>query len=171
MSAQAYEYHYKVKGINKVSAEVAGAVCQQLHETKEGLTPQGLVDVSRPVDAPMHNEFEWDDSIAGEKYRVEQAKHVIRNLVIVKSDINKEREVKLDVQPEIPEEEVQDRAFQSTYERKNLYVPLMDALTNETWRANLLEAAKRDTRCFIAKYRRLDELAKIIDDMNDFLGA
>lgn len=165
-------YKYKVKGLNKVAPEVAGAVCQQLHETEEGLTPQGLVDVSRPEDAPMHDEFEWDDAVAGEMYRVEQAKRIIRNLVIVQTDANQEREIKLSIHPETPEkEEVQDRAFQSTYEGKNLYVPLMEALTDETWRTNLLEAAKRDARCFIAKYRRLDELAKIIDDMNDFLGA
>ena len=174
MSAQAYEYHYKVKGIQKVSADIAGSVCQQLAETKDGLTPQRLVDVSRDVDAPMHNQFEWDDKVAGEKYRVEQAKQVIRNLVIVKSDVATEKKLRLEMELESTEkkiDETRDRAFHSTYEGTNRYIPLMDALEDKAWRNNLLEAAKRDARCFIYKYHRLEELSKIIDDMNDFLGA
>ena len=177
----AFEYKFKMPGFHKVSAETAGKVCQELSSTPEGLTPERLVDVSRPEDAPMHKEFEWDDSIAAEEYRKEQAKKVIRNIIIVKSDTGKERELNLvlatDEEEEYTEdedstvEEPVDRGFVSTGERTSKYVTLFSALTNEEWRKSLLESAKRDMRAFKAKYHRLEELSKIIDDMNDILGA
>ena len=173
---QAFEYRFKMQGMHKVSADVAGQVCQALSNTEEGLTPRRLVEVSRNEDAPLHDEFEWDDSIAGEKYREGQAQTLIQHLIIVKSDIETEREVKLEEEIEEgveSEDEVRpvDRGFVSTGERNARYVPLMTALTNETWRANLIESAKKDSRVFISKYNRLSELSAVVESMNDFLDA
>ena len=44
---------------HKVDAEVAGRVCEEL-ERNGGLTAERLVEASRPEDAPLHKEFEWD---------------------------------------------------------------------------------------------------------------
>lgn len=70
---------------HKVSAETAGKVFDEL-TAKDALTPQNLVDVSRPEEAPLHKEFEWDDSKAAEEYRKEQARCLIRHLVIIPAD-------------------------------------------------------------------------------------
>lgn len=172
----AFEYRFKMQGTHKVSAEVAGKVCQELSASSGGLTPKRLVDVSRPADAPMHDEFEWNDGIAAEKYREEQAQKVIQHLIIVRTDNETERNVRLiekeeETKQEEESDEVADRGFVSTGERTSQYVPLYSALSNEVWKANLLEAARRDMRVFISKYRRLEELAQVIEDMNGFLGA
>ena len=74
---------YKWKTYNyKTSAEVAGSVCEELDRTV-GLTPENLVDASRPEDAPLHQEFEWNDELAAEEYRKTQARLLISNLSIV----------------------------------------------------------------------------------------
>lgn len=44
------------------------------------LTPAAVVDASRPSDAPLHDRFEWDDSVAGERYREVQAAEIIRSV-------------------------------------------------------------------------------------------
>lgn len=163
-------YRYRLQGMFKTPPEVTGKVCQELSESEEGLTPQRLVNVSRPVEAPLHEEFEWDDSVAGEKYREKQASEIIRSIVIVDSDIETERNVKLSLVDE-EEEQKKNRGFVSTGENTHHYVPLYAAMTNEVWRKNLLEAAKRDMKAFTIKYNRLEELAGIIDDMNKFMGA
>ena len=169
----AFVYKYRVSGLNKVAPEVAGKVCQELTETKEGLTPKTLVDVSRDENAPLHCEFEWNDGIAGEKYREFQARKLIGNLIITKSDSGQEREVTL------KEKDYQDRGFVSVGqhnhydeedENKKQYVPLFSALTNEAWKKSLLESAKRELRYFKAKYYRLEELAKIMEDIDDILA-
>lgn len=154
----AYKYSYgNMSSLFKNSAEVAGEVCKRLAESEEGLTPKTLVEASRARTAPLHNEFEWNDDIAAEKYREEQAASIIRHLIIVRVDQEEPKHYK-------------DRSFVFTGSQKTGYVPLNKALTNEVWRSKLLEAAKRDMQIFIAKYRRLKELSKIIDDMNQILG-
>ena len=75
------QYSYKPGAQLKTPADIAGQVCQQLEESG-GLTAKRLLDASRPVDAPLHNEFEWDDSEAAEKYREYQAAHIIRCIVV-----------------------------------------------------------------------------------------
>ena len=160
----AFEYKYKIESVHKVSADIAGRVCQELENTEEGLTPKRLVDVSRPEDAPMHKEFEWNDSVAAEKYRENQAYKVIKDLIVVKTDAGKERELNLI-------EDAPDRAFVSTGENAHKYVSLYTALTNESWRDSLLESAKRDMMAFKAKYHRLTQLSKIIEDIDEIIGA
>lgn len=46
------------------------------------LTPAAVVEASRPEDAPLHDRFEWDDSIAGPRYREVQAAQIIRSVHI-----------------------------------------------------------------------------------------
>ena len=153
MTKPAFTYRYKLDGLHKVSAEIAGRICQELTETADGLTPQKLVDVSRDVNHPLHGEFEWDDSVAAEAYRVSQASQLIRDITIVKDESSKK----------------DDRGFVITPGRNHVYVPLHDALNNEAWKENLLSAAKRDMIAFISKYRRLNELSKVIEPMETLL--
>jgi len=50
-------------------------------EDKEGrLTRQGVLDDARDEDSPLHPCFEWDDGIAAEKYRLDQAGQIIRSV-------------------------------------------------------------------------------------------
>lgn len=154
----AYTYSYgKMSNLFKNPAEVAGPVCLKLKESKIGLSPETLLEASRAEDAPLHNEFEWDDTVAAEKFRKEQARFIIRNLEIHRVDA-----------PTV--EYPKERAFLYTGEKKTGYVPMKDILTNDEWRTNLLNAAKRDMNYFIAKYHRLEELTKIINDMREILS-
>src|SRR5262252_7868920 len=70
-------------GARNVRPEVIYEELQKLEERGE-ITAQRVVDAARPEDAPMHHEFEWNDAVAGEKYRLGQARQVIRSIVIVK---------------------------------------------------------------------------------------
>lgn len=44
------------------------------------LTPQSVVAEARNPDHPLHDRFEWNDKIAGEKYRLAQARKLIRTV-------------------------------------------------------------------------------------------
>lgn len=60
-----------------------------LLEVLEGLREQGevgpelLVDSARPETSPVHHLFEWDDTTAGERYRLEQARLYIARVEYV----------------------------------------------------------------------------------------
>lgn len=48
------------------------------------LTPEDVLDFARPEDSPLHSYFEWDDSIAGEKYRYRQAAGLITKVKVTR---------------------------------------------------------------------------------------
>ena len=146
----AYMYEYRVKGLQKVPAQVAGEIMEQLEQSEAGLSPASLLEASRDENAPMHNEFEWRDDVAAEQYRLNQAGCIIRNVYRISVET---------------QEQAQVRAFVSTGERQQAYVSIATALTNEQWRKNLLESAKRDMQAFSAKYRNLDELSEVLNAM------
>ena len=148
----AFSYAYHIPGLQKNPIEVVSKVLNELASSSEGLTPKTLLEASRDVNAPLHNEFEWNDGVAAEKYREYQAQKIIQNVYIKYSTDQQEREQ-------------QERAFVPTPDRQSRYVALASALTNDEWKAHLMEEAKRDMKAFAAKYRRLTELQGLIHEM------
>lgn len=65
-------YEWKEAAQIKADAQKAGEMLENLEKTV-GLTPKNLVEASRDESAPLHNEFEWNDTKAAEKYRETQA--------------------------------------------------------------------------------------------------
>lgn len=55
----------------------------RIYEQRGRLTPAIVVDEARPSDHPLHDRFEWDDSIAGEAWRRQQAHELIRSVRVV----------------------------------------------------------------------------------------
>lgn len=66
-----------------IQVTVAAAELNRIQQRDGGITPGALVDESRPPAAPLHNAFEWDDTTAAESYRQQQARQVIRAIVLV----------------------------------------------------------------------------------------
>lgn len=143
-------YEWKSGSRHKVSAQVAGEVCSRL-ESEGRLNACELVDESRPEDAPMHNEFEWDDSIAGEEWRRHQARNIINTIIVV---------------PEVEERPVQ-RAFFKVESQSRNYESINVIIQQEDKYKKLLAQAKRDFESYKDKYITLKELKKLIETGND----
>jgi len=47
------------------------------------LTPDLVVEDAQNPDSPLHELFEWNDGVAGHKYRIEQARQVITSVRVV----------------------------------------------------------------------------------------
>ena len=152
----AFEYTYAPGAYHKVDASTAGAVLDGIRAKtgREDVTPEELLDASRDADSPTHAEFDWDDSVAAHKWRLEQARLIIAHIRIIRAD---------------SQSEYKERAFVSAPGGNHAYVPLETALGKEEYREHLLNQAKKEMTVFIAKYRRIKELAKVIDDMTEFL--
>jgi hypothetical protein len=139
-------YEWKTGSRHKVSAAVAAEVMDRLAEENR-LNAPDLVEESRPEDAPLHSEFEWDDSVAAEKWREEQAGALIRHLV---------------VRIEANEQEYPTRQYFMVQKEANTYEPIHVILRDEDKTAMLLEQAKRELQAFRAKYAGLKELSEVI---------
>jgi hypothetical protein len=63
---------------------------EALYARNSRLTPADVVEAARPEGAPRHDRVEWDDEIAGEQYRISQARDLIRRVRIRIEDENDE---------------------------------------------------------------------------------
>lgn len=146
-------YKWKTGYQNKVSADVAGAVMDQLSKENR-LSARTLVDISRPEDAPLHNAFEWDDTEAAERWREQQGRVLINSIVIQAEE-----------HPEVQ----QVRAFFVVEQKTGNYEPVTTILRDEDKRMKLLEAAKRELAVFKAKYNSLMELEQLFNEIDRVL--
>ena len=136
---------YKWKIPMKVDAQKIGEELQSIKNVNGDLDPKAVVDRGRNPDSPLHELFEWDDEKAAEKYRLVQAKRIIRNL-------------------EVEVEHVEVRAFVKAGNPG--YSPIQTVIRDYNMRDVLMKQAQEEMRMFIAKYRSLEELCEVIDAMN-----
>ena len=133
----------------KTDAQTIGEICERL-EKNGGLTAKRLVDESRPEDAPLHKEFEWDDATAAEAYREEQARYIIRSIVI---------------QPEPTKNDVV-RAFFPVAEQK-VFESLPVILSDAKKTSALLDMALRELKAFELKYSTLSQLEPVFEAIKE----
>jgi hypothetical protein len=69
----------------KVSADVVYRECENLRRRGQ-LTPRNFVRLATPPDHPLHAALEWDDAVAGQRYRENQARNLIRSISVVTSN-------------------------------------------------------------------------------------
>lgn len=69
--------------INRKKAQAYGEFLTRYSKTRKGIEPKELVKTAKSEDCPLHDYFEWDDSIGGEKYRIEQARYLLKAIKIV----------------------------------------------------------------------------------------
>jgi hypothetical protein len=56
---------------------------QEIYDRHEGtLTAELVVATAKPSSHPLHDRFEWNDRIAGHKYRLVQASELIRSVKV-----------------------------------------------------------------------------------------
>lgn len=53
-----------------------------LYATHGRLTDRLVVAAAEPQDHPLHDQFEWDDSVAGPEFRLVQAQRLIRSVKV-----------------------------------------------------------------------------------------
>jgi len=64
----------------KVPVELVAERVQEL-EARYGVCHPGLlVNDARSVESPLHTMFEWDDSVAAESYRIDQARGILQSI-------------------------------------------------------------------------------------------
>jgi len=72
----------KPKKSKQTRAEIRLAI-EQLAERHGGkLTPSLVVEAAANPASPLHSEFTWDDSVAGQRYREVQARRLIRSVEV-----------------------------------------------------------------------------------------
>ena len=133
-----------------VSADVARAEFDRIYDKCGELTKENLVEESRDEQAALHACFEWNDAVAAEKYRIEQAGDMIRCLVTVEK-------------PNDNKEPIVVRAYVKTTEN---FEPIKVALQSDEKYAVLVQDALEDIQWLKKKHRAILEMKKAMDGLN-----
>ena len=116
------------------------------------LQPAIVVQEARPSNSPLHSHFEWDDSQAAEKFRIQQARQLINIVVETVPGLKEPVPVFVSLTP--------DRARDG-----GGYRLLTTVLTDKMSKELLLQDALNELEVFQRKYARLKELAALFKVM------
>lgn len=144
-------YEWKSGSRVNANAQVAGEMCARLEKAGR-LTAKNLLDENRPVDAPLHGCFEWNDTEAAEKYRETQARHIINSLMINVENVPT------------------TRAYFKIETQERNYYSVEAIIKGEDSRKKLLASAISELNCFRRKYESLVELADVLRAIDEVIG-
>lgn len=160
----------------KTNPQVVGEYCYQLEQKKGGkLTPKELVEAARDVDSPLHNEFEWNDTKAAQKYRERQAQYIISSieLVIINIPTNP---TELDLEIVNVADEKKDISAVKFYHSLDSdgtgYENIVSISSDEEKAKKLLENCKKDIGNFREKYNVLrGTLPRLFEAMDEVMES
>jgi len=140
------------------------------------ISPRKVLDYARDPQTSLHRKFEWDDTRAAEDYRLWQARKIIRLELVV---LGKDEKGQTIIVSRIESEEDgsgghEVRAYVSlTSDRagddSGGYRSLVDVLSDESYREQMLESAKKDMTIFKRKYQVLSQLSRVFEEMDKVL--
>lgn len=156
MTGIVYQFRSGQRGFG-VEAQVAGEELERLGAGNLGaLRPAAVVDAARRPDSPLHPAFEWDDGIAAEAHRRQQARQLIGAIVTT-----------------VPESQSSEpvRAFVNVrQDEAQSYVPIRVAMSDEALRAEVLAQATRELVAWRTRHREMTELANLFVQIDAFAG-
>lgn len=166
-------YSYVVGARIKLDPQCVGNELERIIEQNDGaLTPAMVVLEARSEFAPLHPHFEWNDGIAADKYRVEQARYLIRSVLVTYERNEKPQTVRafasitpqadggrrfgLDVPATNEDGEEEERVT-----GRRIYVRIQDALSDAELRKQVLAAATREIQGWRKRYAEYREFADL----------
>ena len=132
---------WRVKNLFKADAQ---KIADEIGDRK--VTAEELVNMGRDESSELHKCFTWDDGIAAEKWRLQEARIILSGLVY-KSD---------------KEDDVPTRIYSLTTE-KQTYQPTRHFVTQPDEYQNLLKRAYAELESFRKKYASLSELQLVFE--------
>jgi hypothetical protein len=150
-----------------------------IQELNRGLLdPAKVVEYAENPKTLLHSKFEWDDSKCGIEYRLWQARQIIRLELVVIKDDNYGKVHMFNIKSDKDEYGDEGKITRKFVSLKNNriststthgYRNIVDVLSDEELRKQLLEDAKNDMRIFRRKYDSLNALAKVFSAMDELL--
>lgn len=136
-------------------AQIYGQELERIRKENGGvLTPQLVLNEAKDKNNLLHDYFEWDNTVAADKFRINLARHLINHIeiVIVSNGTEKQQRAYLNVTKanENNDEEVQ-----------RVYVTIEKALSEPELRKQVLANALREAEFWKEKYHDYKELSEV----------
>lgn len=153
------------------NAQAVGERLEAIKTQDNVLTPELVLEDARKKKSPLHKFFEWNDGIAAERYRLDQAGHLIRSVQVTFIDVEPphERQINLSAVPAAPVASPRPvRAFLQIMSDAGArsYVGTKEAMGDPAMRRQVLERAHSEMTAVGRKYRELQELSGVFEALD-----
>lgn len=140
-------------------ANIVGQHIELLRKEQHGeLTPEDILKDARNRNSPLHSFFEWDDGLAAEQHRLQQARGLIRAVVAVY----------------LPTEETEKQVVVRAKAYVHINEPTVPhyretthALSQTKTRKMVLQRAWRELQAWRNRYKDINEFAELITVIDD----
>lgn len=139
---------WSVTGLFKADANKC---YEEIRQIGDEVKPEQVLNKAKDENSELHKCFDWNDSSAAEKFRLIQARDVIRHLIVIKRDEYEEKEP-VQFRVMMKNERTQDSGYKQT----------IVMVKDEDEYRKLLEQAYAELHSFKQKYSCLSELAEIL---------
>lgn len=138
-----------------LDAQKAGEALARIEKSHNGLLePEMVVASARDEKSPLHPHFEWDDAVAAEAFRTDQARELIRAITIDISHSNIEaRPIRAFVNVEVGDNQG--------------YVSTVRAMSSEELRKQVITKAWSELEAWRQRYAELTELGRIFSAIDE----
>ena len=124
---------------------------QAVYDEHGRLTPAAVVDTARPADHPLHGRFEWDNAVAGDAYRLDQARRLIRSVRVVYREADEKESART------------VRAFHAIRDEEGMaYRPVEEIVENQIATKILLQDMQREWLQLKRRYGMFEEFLQLI---------
>ena len=147
-------YSWKISGLYSVSAQEAGTEIEKCRDVQGFIVPQNVVEIAKSTDSILHKCFEWNDEIAAEKYRTDQASKLIRCIVTTSLDAENGRNTV--------------RAFVNIVNVDKQGYKRIDSVKPDEFEY-ILSCALKELQNFKSKYSSLKELSGVLSAISKVL--
>lgn len=134
---------WKLPGLYKADAQT---VASEIIEIGESATPAQILEKARDESSELHLLFEWDDSVAAEKYRLYQAKQIVCNLVIKETVSASKPPIRFFCSP------VNGSGYRKTY----------SVFRNQDQYQTMLNKLTKEAKAWSQRAKRFSELEEIV---------
>lgn len=124
-------------------------VFDEILKKKGYVTPQDMVEVSKPSNALLHPYFEWDNEVAGHEYRLWQAREMVR-----------------DLKCEFEGKQIhycQNVVVKISGKSQRAYVTTVETLSKKELREQVLAYALRQLNYWVNQHKIYNELVGLVD--------
>lgn len=164
-TVEAVEFAWKPNSRIPVKPDVAATELRKVYEQHRAVTPDAVVDAAKDEDSPLHPVFQWDDTEAAREYREQQARHLMRSLVVTYRRQDGELTPPIRAFVKLVSS-ADDPALDMDTEdatQPRVYLPVRQIMGEDDHRRRYVRQALQELGTWRRRYRDISEFAKLFE--------
>jgi len=122
-------------------------------QNAKGLTADSLLEEAKKKQSPLHELFEWDDNVASNLYRLQQARVIINDVKVI---------IEGNLYPAIENVRVSIEGIDGQKIQERIYIARDEIMAHEDLREQIIKRALNNIRYWREQYKNYSEFSLII---------